>query len=760
MPGATRHPHRGKTNIALFGLVAALVLLALAAPGARAIVPIDLQSDFSQRWNGGSLDDESGTTAVNAGDVNGDGTPDVVMGSASGAGEAYVLYGDATAARDTTDLRTGLTPARGYVMDGLDPTVFTNAGLSVDNAGDVNGDGISDQLIGAPGLTCGAPNAVYVVFGQRGPAPHVNLASIGTPGNGQGYLIRGDASTCQAGGAVANIGDINNDGTPDALIGGYLAQTPAGQAGAAWVVYGQRDSVTTIDLASLQPSQGYEIQGANAEDRAGDSVANAGDVNRDGITDFLIGAPDATLMGSPQSGVAYLVFGRRSSATPIELADLQPAEGYSMGLPGAGIGEAVAGAGDVNSDGTPDALLGAPAAIVGSEVPGAALLMFGLPHSSATPIDLSNIGGPGNTQGTLLAGAADGDLAGDAVGSAGDVNGDGILDQLIGAPGTGSGNGTAFVVFGRDPMPERIDLSLVGSSAADPTGYLMTTGHFSAVGAAVANAGDVNEDGLADPLITGPFNTVTVIDEGSTWTVFSSLALPVPSTGPASSISASSATLNGTVAHGAPTCQASPARFQFEYGTTTAYGAVTPVRPAPVGAGAGRTPVSAPVTAVAPDTTLHYRLRATCGGAQAFGRDRTFTTAKAPPPPPPPPPPSWNATATIASSKARVGPRRYAAVRIRCRTQGVRRCNGILRLRRQLSNVNPAAPRHAGFSIPGGTAKTVRVLVSRRARRLAARRRGLRVRAIARTTQQGGGLRETGRRAVTLRARGDRLAPG
>jgi hypothetical protein len=412
------------------------------------------------------------------------------------------------------------------------------------------------------------------VFGQRGQGPHVDLAEIGTPGDRQGYLISGDASTCQAGTAVASIGDINDDGTPDALIGGPQAETPAGRAGGR--------------LGRVREA------GLRGNDRSGELAAVAGLQDRG-----------------------------RECRRPCD--------------------DSAANAGEVNRDGTPDVLLGAPGA------PRVAMLVFGLPHSSATPLNIADIGNPGNTQGTLFAG----DMTGGAVGSAGDVNGDGVRDQLIGAPTTGSGNGTAFVVFGRDPLPERIDLSSVGSSAADPTGYLMATGHFSSVGASVANAGDVNNDGLADPLITGPFNTVNVIDEGSTWTVFSSLALPVPSTGPATAITPSSATLNGTVAHGAPTCQASPARFQFEYGTTTAYGSVTPVRPAPVGAGAERTPVSSPLAAVAPDTTLHYRLRATCGGAQTFGRDRTFTTAKAPPPPPPPP--SWTATATIASSKVRVG---------------------------------------------------------------------------------------------------------
>ena len=162
-------------------------MLALGAAPAHAILPLDLQSEFSQRWDGGVLDDESGTSAANAGDVNGDGTLDLVMGAASGAGEAFLLYGDAAAAQQSVDLQTGLTPAEGYVMDGLAPFVFTNAGFSVDNAGDVNGDGIPDQLIGAPGDDCpNIPSTVYVVFGKRGPAPHVDLSTIGTPGDTRG----------------------------------------------------------------------------------------------------------------------------------------------------------------------------------------------------------------------------------------------------------------------------------------------------------------------------------------------------------------------------------------------------------------------------------------------------------------------------------------------------------------------------------------------------------------------------------------------
>lgn len=358
-------------------------------------------------------------------------------------------------------------------MDGLDPLVFRNAGLSVDNAGDVNGDGIPDQLIGAPGIDCSRPNAVYVVFGQRGPSPQVDLATVGAPGGSQGYLIEGDGARCQAGAAVASIGDVNDDGTPDALIGGPGAQTSTGQAGAAWVVYGQPDTLATIDLGNLQPSQGYKIEGVQAGDNVGSSVANAGDVNGDGRADYLVGADTAAFMGRSMSGVAYLVFGRTGSLTPIELADLQPADGYTLGgPPGAGIGSAVAGAGDVNRDGTPDALLGE-----GST--GIAILVFGLRQSSATPIDLAAIGTPDNSQGTLFTAGLE---PGDAVGGAGDVNGDGIPDQLIGVSTTGSGNGSAFVVFGRDPMPERIDLSPVGSSVAEPTGYLMTRDSFAAVG--------------------------------------------------------------------------------------------------------------------------------------------------------------------------------------------------------------------------------------------------------------------------------------
>lgn len=139
----------------------------------------------------------------------------------------------------------------------------------------------------------------------------------------------------------------------------------------------------------------------------------------------------------------------------------------------------------------------------------------------------------------------------------------------------------------------------------------------------MANAGDVNEDGLADQLITSPTNDVTVVDEGSTWSAFSSLVLPVAATGPATAITTSTATLNGTVAAGVPTCQASPPTFQFDYGATDAYGSVTPVRPAPVGGGAGPTAVSGLVTGARQASSAapaHLsRLRREAGNCQLQG---------------------------------------------------------------------------------------------------------------------------------------------
>jgi FG-GAP repeat len=162
---------------------------------------------------------------------------------------------------------------------------------------------------------------------------------------------------------------------------------PAGTVGAAWVVYGQPDSLATVDLANPAARAGIQDRGRDQRP-AGTSVANAGDVNSDGTTDLLIGAPGKPVLGRPVAGVGYLVFSRKSSATPIALATLEPVEGHVMGgpEPGSGLGTSIANAGDLNRDGTPGSrrVASAPGASCWLSSPWSAISAATIRWSSAT----------------------------------------------------------------------------------------------------------------------------------------------------------------------------------------------------------------------------------------------------------------------------------------------------------------------------------------------------------------------------------------
>ena len=162
-----------------------LAVMAFGAAPAAAISPINLDTTFSQRIDGSTLNAAAGSAVHSAGLVNADNVPDTLVGDASGAGEAYIVYGDAQASNQVVNL--GSLTGHGYKMDSLNPFGGFNAGLSVANGGDVNGDGVPDQIIGAPGLNCAVTPVVYVVFGRRGAASDVDLSKIGTPGDTSGY---------------------------------------------------------------------------------------------------------------------------------------------------------------------------------------------------------------------------------------------------------------------------------------------------------------------------------------------------------------------------------------------------------------------------------------------------------------------------------------------------------------------------------------------------------------------------------------------
>eukprot|EP01030_Chromulinospumella_sphaerica_P018927 gene18927-biopygen16746 len=187
------------------------------------------------------------------------------------------------------------------------------SGFSVASAGDVNGDGIDDLIIGAISAD---PNGVvdagasYVVFGSAaGFAADLNLAALdGT----NGFRINGVATLDRSGRTVAS-GDVNGDGIGDLIIGAQGANANGTDSGAVYVVFGKDTAVAgafaaELSLSALNGTTGFRISGAGTNQQIGDAVASAGDINGDGYDDVIVGR--FTSGGTYQTGVSYVVFGK------------------------------------------------------------------------------------------------------------------------------------------------------------------------------------------------------------------------------------------------------------------------------------------------------------------------------------------------------------------------------------------------------------------------------------------------------------------
>jgi Ca2+-binding RTX toxin-like protein len=370
------------------------------------------------------------------------------------------------------------------------------AGISVASAGDVNGDGLDDILIGAQGADGGA-GAAYVLFGRQGGLPaDISLATLD---GSDGFRIVGGAGILLAGNAVSSAGDINGDGFDDILVG---AVGTFGQTGATFVIYGQGGPFDpSVTLSALGGTNGDFILGEPSSS-FGQSVSLAGDVNGDGLGDFIVGAPSATFLGLP-FGAAYVVFGTEDGVPAgLNLATLSGEDGFR--ITGSGFldqaGASVSSAGDVNGDGFDDLLIGAPNAPGAAIGSGAAYVVFGRESGFAPNLTLGMLDG---TNGFRIGGMMTGDRLGASVSSAGDVNGDGYADIIIGRPVSEPGNlAAAYVVFGHEGgFPADVSpLSLFGIS-----GFTIEAPFpFDAAGTTVSSAGDVNGDGFDDLLIGAP----------------------------------------------------------------------------------------------------------------------------------------------------------------------------------------------------------------------------------------------------------------
>lgn len=413
----------------------------------------------------------------------------------------------------------------GFRLRGIDAGDLS--GWYVNHAGDVNGDGIDDIIIGArKGNASGRFDAgeAYVVYGSAsGFAADMDLSSLD---GSNGFQINGVSKHDQAGRSVSAAGDVNGDGIDDIIIGAWLAD-PDGvnNAGESYVVFGATGGLgATVELADLDGTDGFRIDGGGEKFYTGYSVSAAGDINGDGIDDVIIGAWAADVNGLNKAGQAYVVYGSVGGfAADMDLSDLNGTNGFVLNgfAENESAGYSVADAGDLNNDGIDDIILSAFMGTAnGQAEAGQSYVIFGSASGFSAQMSLDTLDG---TNGFSLDGAGAGDRSGYSVAAAGDVNGDGIDDAIIGSRwvdlATGADVGQAYVVYGSAAgFAANMDLgSLDGSNGFAING--VAEGDWT--GASVAGAGDVNGDGIGDLVVSAYLaDPGGVTDAGSTFVIY------------------------------------------------------------------------------------------------------------------------------------------------------------------------------------------------------------------------------------------------
>lgn len=371
------------------------------------------------------------------------------------------------------------------------------AGNVVSGAGDFNGDGFDDVIVGA---RAAGRDQLYLILGRANP----DAVDLG--GEPAVSIITETSGLEDLGVAVSPAGRVNGDVFDDLIIGVHQEAVGPDVAdalgGKAYVVFGSASPPAVIELATLESDQrGFVIVGAAGQDHLGFSVSGAGNVDGVGGDDLVLGAI-GRFPGegeSPTDGKAYVVFGK-STFTPIDLGNLGLGGFVMNGEAGTSgeAGVAVTGVGDWNADGLGDVALSATKM---NDAAGRVYVVYG--KADANAVSLSEVAG--SVGGFAIDGEGDNDQAGRSLCRGGDLGGSALPDLVIGAPNpAGSGAlGKTYVVFGTS-APEGLSLSDVvlesgGDSARGFAIHAESGGDRS--GLSASGVGDFDGDGVADLLL-------------------------------------------------------------------------------------------------------------------------------------------------------------------------------------------------------------------------------------------------------------------
>lgn len=498
----------------------------------------DSLNNNAQSIDGLEADDWTGWAVAPAGDVNGDGFDDIIVGAPQSDivtndgsmvmennGAAYVLFSDATGTFPTiTEVRGGI---RGFGI--LGAAVGDNAGFAVAGGVDINGDGLSDVVVGAPYASVNGANSgsTYVVFGKSD-TNYVPLSDLNDGGSNDGFAIHGAYEEDYAGGSLV-VGDVNGDGLGDIVIGETVTRFLAGTGSfelrnlledgtadpnLAYVVYGKSDKnvVHLSNVATDYNEQGFAIVRPSrklfSEWHYGAQVLPTGDFNSDGLTDFIVSHG----LYVDTSGTSYVVFGRiggeaikynniRSAENGIKITP-QGSGNYGFNFGAASLNAlpsfTTSHVGDVNADGVDDIalLLTDTGCCAGIDHPQAYILFGGV--NVGDEINLSDIA-EGNGGFVIHNDASNIDHSDlqvilGSIGGAGDLNGDGFDDIIIGDPFAEDNKGRVYAVYGR----EGTDPVYLSEIIETSQGFYSEGNGGEQLGQFIASAGDINGDGIKD----------------------------------------------------------------------------------------------------------------------------------------------------------------------------------------------------------------------------------------------------------------------